>query len=351
MRKDVGSRGNTSDARSIEVAHFLDHGAPRLASRRTTCVKRIKIFYDSPGWAYHRKALSLQSHAPADFATEIGPLRGWEDLEEGLRSEPYDLVFVLPIHETAMVRAAVQGRGWATKVVGSWNSGWPREGADFQRAYEIADAMVVNSKSAWENSGAPLRAHYLPNGVDLEVFRVRVPPGRRAPKVLWMGSRHHREIKGYELRIRPLRAELAAAGIECDFALVDSLAPPRNVEQMVQWYNEGTVFVCASHSEGTPNTALEAAGCGCTLVSTPVGNMPELIRDDQNGYLVDGETPDLAGAVRRAIENYPRLTRELQRDIRNWSWREASVGFYALFRSVLGESPAAPPSPGGARRR
>lgn len=299
-------------------------------------MKRIKIFYDSPGWAYHRRASCLQDHAPEDFVTEIGPLRGRDDLEAGLRTGPYDLVFVLPVHETAVVRAAVRARGWATKVVGSWNSGWPHQSADFQRAYDIADAMVVNNRGAWENSGRLPRAHYLPNGVDLDVFRVRVPVERRQPRVLWTGSRYHREIKAYDLRIRPLRERLTAAGIECDFALVDSFAPPRSFEQMAQWYNAGTVFVCASQSEGTPNTALEAAACGCTLVSTPVGNMPDLIRHDRNGYLVDPESPDLAGTVLRAIENYPRLAAELQRDIRKWSWSEASLGFYALFRSALG---------------
>ncbi|MEO8601389.1 MAG: glycosyltransferase [bacterium] len=39
--------------------------------------------------------------------------------------------------------------------------------------------------------------------------------------------------------------------------------------------------------EGTPNPALEAAACGCTVVSTPVGTLPELIRDAANGYLVE----------------------------------------------------------------
>ena len=48
---------------------------------------------------------------------------------------------------------------------------------------------------------------------------------------------------------------------------------------MAAWYDTGTVYVVASQFEGTPNPALEAASAGCVVVSTPVGNMPELIRD------------------------------------------------------------------------
>ncbi len=147
-------------------------------------VKRIKIFYDSPGWAYHRKASSLQDHAPSDFMVEIGPLGGDEDLEAGLRNGPYDLVFILPIHETAMVWKEVRDRGWPTRIVGSWNSGWPHQSEEFHHAYDFADAMVVNNRGSWERAGRLARSHYLPNGVDLGVFRIRVPPERRRPKVL-----------------------------------------------------------------------------------------------------------------------------------------------------------------------
>jgi glycosyltransferase involved in cell wall biosynthesis len=108
---------------------------------------------------------------------------------------------------------------------------------------------------------------------------------------------------------------------------------------MAAWYNAGTVLVCASEEEGTPNPALEAAASGCTVVSTAVGNMPELIRDGQNGYLVERRLDALAAAVMQAVEEYPRLAAEMQKDIASWDWRARSCEYFDLFRRVLEERP------------
>ncbi|MEO8605847.1 MAG: glycosyltransferase, partial [bacterium] len=107
--------------------------------------------------------------------------------------------------------------------------------------------------------------------------------------------------------------------------------------QMAAWYNSGTVLVCTSDAEGTPNVALEAAACGCTVVSTRVGNMPELIRDGWNGYLVERELSALHAAVRRACDDYPRLATAMLDSIRDWDWRRSAAEHFALFREVCAE--------------
>ena len=61
----------------------------------------------------------------------------------------------------------------------------------------------------------------------------------------------------------------------------------RTAAEMVEFYHSLDVYVCASRSEGTPNPCLEAAACGLPVITTAVGNMPELIRDGHNGFLVE----------------------------------------------------------------
>jgi hypothetical protein len=146
----------------------------------------------------------------------------------------------------------------------------------------------------------------------------------------------YRRLKGYDDLILPLRDRLTAKGIECDIRLVDSFGNGKlSPSQMADWYNTGTVLVCASDTEGTPNVALEAAACGCTLVSTPVGNMPELIRDGANGYLVQRYVQALEKGVDAACQNYPALAAEMQKDIRTWSWEDRCGAFFEAFRGML----------------
>ena len=52
-------------------------------------------------------------------------------------------------------------------------------------------------------------------------------------------------------------------------------------------YNRSRVAVCTSFSEGGPRYMVEAMACGVPAVSTSVGLMSELVRDGENGFLVD----------------------------------------------------------------
>jgi len=172
------------------------------------------------------------------------------------------------------------------------------------------------------------------------VFHITRPPETRTPKVLWTGTVRQRWQQGYDHFIRPLRAHLRALGIEWDFRFVDAGGTPAQTPaQMAAWYNSGTILVCASQSEATPSQALEAAACGCTVVSTRVGVLPELINHDVNGYLVDHDVTALVSAVQLATGNYLRLTRQMQSDIRRWHWSERSAQCFQLFRNLLDGAP------------
>jgi hypothetical protein len=297
-------------------------------------VPTVRIIYDVDGWAYHRRALALQRWAPPDFDVSIASLPRLDQVDAALGDDEPDIVFVISHPELRTVRRVLNARGWHSKLVGSWNCGWSLRIAEFYPTYGDADALVINTLT-WERLGQLPNSYRLTNGVDCDLFRVHTPTDRRLPKVLGP-ARSSAPAQRLRPIPPPLQEALRRRGIACELLPVNSYgAAKRSTPEMVDWYNTGTVFVSASSTEGTPNTALEAAACGCTVVSTATGNMPELIKHDVNGYLVERTADALLAGVRSAVTNYHRVASEMQRDIRGWDWRVRSAGFYEMFRAML----------------
>lgn len=256
--------------------------------------------------------------------------------DHAVGTSPPDVLFALCTWEVNYVRQAMRRRGWSkTRLLAGWNRG-PQEIAHFESMCGAADGVVVNNLAAWQALPRDEKIWHINNGVNLDVFRMLAPAESRSRKVLWCASRYHRDLKGYDELIVPLFDSLAARGIECEAMLVDSMATggKKRPREMAAWYNSGAVYVIASAQEGTPNTGLEAAASGCTLVSTAVGNMPELIRSGENGYLVERGIGALRDGVLQGLENYPRLQRALQKDIRAWDWSQRVEPYFRVFEKI-----------------
>lgn len=302
-------------------------------------VCNLRIIYDVDGWAFHNRALALQKYCPPDFAVSIASIQGASSLEAALGNKPVDIVFLMDRSKLLKIRSIIKERGWEPKIIANWSNGWPVRLPYFYHTHKHSDLVLINNRAYWEMAGELPGTYFLPNGVDLDIFRVTRPIAQREPRVLWVGSEKRRRLKGYDDLILPLGAKLAKLGIECDFHLVDSFGDEKlSPEEMAEWYNSGTILVVASETEGTPNPALEAAACGCTIVSTPVGNMPDLIRKGVNGYIVDRNVEALRRGVLSANAKYPKLAERMQRDIAKWSWESRSAIFFNLLRKFSSPS-------------
>ncbi len=68
------------------------------------------------------------------------------------------------------------------------------------------------------------------------------------------------------------------------------------------------VLGITSRTEGMPTVVLEAALCGLPSVATPVGGVPDLVHDDETGFLVPLDDIEATGvALARAAEDRDRL--------------------------------------------
>ena len=71
-------------------------------------------------------------------------------------------------------------------------------------------------------------------------------------------------------------------------------------ENMPLVYAESDVLICGSKRESYPNVVSEAMANSLIVLSTPVGGVPEIISNSENGYLTDGyESDDFCSSLIR----------------------------------------------------
>lgn len=206
---------------------------------------------------------------------------------------------------------------------------------------EWARCVFALNSYLYDTCRAVLEAEvfYTPGGVDTNFFQ---PATEKKPagvmRVGWAGSlaNHGDSHRGYLDVIVPAVALLA--DVELVTASREDLW--RGPEEMREFYRSLDVYVCASRDEGSPNTCLEAAACGIPLVTTRVGNMPELVRTGVNGFLVERSIGNIASKLvllRDDLKLRTSLARNIREDIQAWDWSFRSGAYREMFETILSQ--------------
>jgi glycosyltransferase involved in cell wall biosynthesis len=74
--------------------------------------------------------------------------------------------------------------------------------------------------------------------------------------------------------------------------------------ELLNLYKKASIFMLPSFWEAFPVVMLEALSCGTPVIATPVGGIPEVIQDFQNGILIPVNNPvKLADAIQYLLDN------------------------------------------------
>ena len=121
------------------------------------------------------------------------------------------------------------------------------------------------------------------------------------------------------------------------------LTPGRqSSRQVAQWLQAADLFCLPSYSEGCPNVVVEAIGCGCAVVSTTVGGIPELV-DPACGILVPPQDArSLLRALREGLTRvWDRPATAARKPDTEARWMVERLSGYEGVELVMGEHEAA----------
>lgn len=179
------------------------------------------------------------------------------------------------------------------------------------------------------------------NGVEGDFFVPKEKSFKKPFVIGWVGNKDRQE-KNYESVLLPL---LKFDRIKKENFQFNILATSKSEkveklltkEQMRDYYQSLDFYLVTSSYEGTPNPALEAAACGKPIITTRVGNMPELIKEAVNGYLVMPHHSSIISALNEILkiteEQYKDMSRLIRKDIEtDWTWEKACKLFDNFFR-------------------
>jgi D-inositol-3-phosphate glycosyltransferase len=107
-------------------------------------------------------------------------------------------------------------------------------------------------------------------------------------------------------------------------------------------YNAADVCVVPSHYESFGLVPLESLACGTPVVATDVGDLRNIIRQGENGYILPDNEPAILSEKIADVLSWPdrsvRRSRAIRASVGNLSWANVARMLSAEFERVVSES-------------
>lgn len=334
--------------------------------------KRIAIIIDKEGWAYENTAKQIKKYLSKYYNIEIIPFDIFEDniVKLLIYITKYDLTLFLwrgyiSWLDSDFARYYIDRLGYkynefmelylkksniVTAVYDHLFLELESERTDFI-INNIKDYYVSSEKlkKIYDNKYEKKPSYVIADGVDLELFKMKDEKkysywNKKKLIVGWTGNSKFTDekdddLKGVNKIIIPTIEELKKEGIDVELKVADRNIKLIPHEEMPQYYNGIDVYICASRTEGTPNTILEAMACGIPVISTDVGIVPEVFGQKQREFIIKRDKEDLKQKIKILIENNDNILEQLSKEnikqIQKWNWEKKAEIFKEFFDDNL----------------
>lgn len=78
-------------------------------------------------------------------------------------------------------------------------------------------------------------------------------------------------------------------------------------KDLTSYFNELKLLVLASYSEGLPAIVQEAMACGVVVLATPVGGIPDLVKDGKTGFILQDDSSECIARNIIRVSEHPDL--------------------------------------------
>lgn len=289
---------------------------------------KVLMFYDIKGWAWWNRINNITKYQPAGI--KVDSIQLTKDFDPN----KYDFIVMF---DSFRNYTRIISKVPAEKlIIGCSCSKYINEYIKALKFYKPLAGMV-NSREMYNLSKDYYKVFNCPNGVEVDLFK----PGINKINNLtacWVGNSGHPADKG----LNQIRKVCETANIPLNvFDLSNNqnriLLP--HIELRDKIYYKSNFYICFSEYEGTPNPALEALSCGLPVITTRVGNMPELIIDGYNGFFADRDENSLYNTILKLKESdIHTMSVNARKSILNgWSWEHQAKNYTEMFKILRSE--------------
>jgi glycosyltransferase involved in cell wall biosynthesis len=113
-------------------------------------------------------------------------------------------------------------------------------------------------------------------------------------------------------------------------------------QELLEAYQEANVFTLPTAIDSQPLVILEAMSAGLPIVSTRIGGIPNMIKDGEEGFLIEPHSPQILADKIAELFRDPQMRERFsgaarERAIKDFSWQRRMEKYNEILEKAIGE--------------